>query len=251
MNPDGSDISIFTTRFNTTKHIIQPETVNTEQTLICFRASIKPYSTREYLMFYGKKSAVTPVYAFGDTNYHFDTGHSGDNIRSWRRDTLEQDGNIRPVFGRFMQKVAVTIKPSGGNHATNEKILFPGPIHDHIFIDSFLEYDIRSAQNSSIRAVVCAALEDGEYTWNNPAVDNEGYSADWRTDLNPVIHDKWYHRRIPMYRFQNQLIKSLCFMVNDYPDLKRVPQFETFTFYFDNLRITRGDPPVIDIEHKY
>jgi hypothetical protein len=248
MNSDGSDVSVFTHDYKTVKHIIQTDTVNTEHTLVCFRANVPSHGVKEYLMFFGKPKAVKPVYSFGDTNYHFQTGRTGDNIQSWRRETLERDGDIIPVYGRFMQKVTVTVKPVSGNHATNEQILFPQPFNKSIFSDSYLEYDIRAAQKSFMRATAALAFHDGTYNWNDPVVDTAGYSSNWRTDINDLINNRWYHRRIPLFRNQDKRVKSVCFMINDYPDLKTNG---TYIFYFDNMRVVRGSAPAIDIIHEY
>ncbi len=171
------------------------------------------------------------------------TSGTGYNVTDWKLEVSSAVDNVIPTDGPSMYRVSVNTAGVYGDHYTNQNIVIEDGLNIPITSASYLEYDIRAAQNSAMRASVQIYYYDPHtgqysYSWDNTYSDQNGISNQWKTDLNPRYVNQWYHRVLPLTILQGKVVKKVFFMTNDWPN---TPGPQKYTFYCDEIRIDGQD----------
>ena len=162
------------------------------------------------------------------------------NIRYWSRESVRLKNGVHPVYGNFMHEIIIDVENGVDNAWLIDGIECDDDgIKTAFYEDSYLEYDIYGFQDSSVRASVQAMLPFFRSTRHNHGEDQNGLGGHWKTDTSVFSLRKWYHRKISMKEFCGKKAKKLVFMFAG----KGIQVPGRHIFYFDNIRITRGQEP--------
>jgi hypothetical protein len=177
-------------------------------------------------------------------------------VSSWELRSISSEGENSPPEGNLFYRVDLLLDKEERIVDTFDWLVFKDDLNIPIFEDSYLEYDIRAEKTTPELAVgiLCrlhtslnrifssnlfehVSFEEGEK-------DEKGVVGRLSTELNPHIERSWYHRRMPLKEYAGRKIDHFYFKVRG---TLENPQFapDILTYYFDNVRITRGNKPEI------
>jgi hypothetical protein len=217
---------------------------STYQTVFCFKINLLPFQKKRYYLTVEKKGkAGRGEVGFDEKDLTPAEGKDGVGIEYWRKEIATKDRHVNPAYGQYFYKITVKTTSKKGDHFNNCGIKYKTGLHLLIGENTFLEYDIRYEKLSSMKITVQGMMSDGTPTWENSALDQHFLPAKWTADLKGRPFKKWYHRRIPLKSFRGKELTELFFMANDTSESVG----EETVVYFDNIRITEGEPPQITL----
>ena len=205
------------------------------------------YDYKNQLLSVGGPAAEQYLYDNGGLRVKKKEGVSssgtGYNVTEWVLQLSSAVNGVVPTGGRSMYRIRVNTAAGSGDHYTNEKIVIADGLNIPVTTGSYLEYDIRAGQSSSMRVSVQfyyfnPATNQYAYSWDLNYTDQNGVSNYWKTDLNSRYVNQWYHRVLPLTSLQGKIIKKVFFMTNDDPNITG-PQ--TYIFYGDEIKIDGQD----------
>ena len=180
-------------------------------------------------------------------------------VSSWELKSISPEGDISPPEENHFYRVDLILNKKQREVDTFDWLVFKDDLSIPIFEDSYLEYDLRAEKtfpglavgifcrlHTSLRNVFSRKLFD-HVIFETGEKDEKGVVGRLSNELNPHIERNWYHRRIPLSQYAGRNIDHLYFKVKGtLENPQNAP--DNLTYYFDNVRITRGNKPEIMVK---
>ncbi|MBI2570609.1 MAG: hypothetical protein HYV63_26705 [Candidatus Schekmanbacteria bacterium] len=244
MRTDGSDVRILDATGAAVPATVDAATLGTVETIVRFQVdALRAGEDRTYYLVHGGTAGSIPAPAGSDRESAARSGRTGFGVESWSLLPVEQDGAVRPAFGRAMYRLRIALADSPMDHFTNEAIVIADGLAAQLTRESTLSYDIRGAQRSTLRVSVQGRLTGGAFTWDNPVRAADGTAASWEVDLNDCFVARWCHREIPLGVFAGKTLEQLFVMTNDEPTIQGGG---ALSFYLDNVQLLPGPEPEVE-----
>ena len=180
-------------------------------------------------------------------------------VSSWKLKSISSERDISPPEGNVFYRVDLKLNKKQIELDTFDWLVFKDDLNIPIFEDSYLEYDLRVEEtapelavgifcrlHANLRNVFSRKLFE-HVTFERGEKDEKGVAGRVSHELNPYIERSWYHRRIPLSQYAGRSIDHLYFKVRG---TLEDPQnaLDNLTYFFDNVRITRGNKPEIIVK---